>query len=208
MNDDLVQPARGFGTHPHSDMEIVTYVVQGALSHKDSMGTQATVSRGGVQFMSAGSGVRHSEHNRSNDSPLRFIQMWLVPRTRGATPAYGQYDGNEEKRKNQWEHIVSPSTSPSTKTDSPTTDTPVKINSDANMFVTELSPSKVASFSLSGNRQAYVLCIEGAVTIGGKHGEETLEQYDAAELLDGNGLSFTAGKDGTHILLFEMALSK
>ena len=78
LNDDLVQPARGFGTHPHRDMEICTYVVEGSLSHQDSMGTEETLGRGSIQFMTAGTGVRHSEHNLATDKPLRFIQMWIV----------------------------------------------------------------------------------------------------------------------------------
>ena len=76
MNDDLVQPLRGFGTHPHQDAEIMTYVVDGTLTHKDSMGNEGNVARGGIQYMSAGSGVRHSEHNHAG-SPLRFIQCWV-----------------------------------------------------------------------------------------------------------------------------------
>jgi redox-sensitive bicupin YhaK (pirin superfamily) len=80
MNDDLVQPSRGFGAHPHRDAEIVTYIVQGQLTHKDSMGTRETLGRGSVQFMTAGSGVTHSEHNLDAKHPLRFIQMWFTPR--------------------------------------------------------------------------------------------------------------------------------
>jgi redox-sensitive bicupin YhaK (pirin superfamily) len=80
MNDDLVQPSRGFGAHPHRDAEIVTYIVQGQLTHKDSMGTRETLGPGSVQFMTAGSGVTHSEHNLDAEHPLRFIQMWFTPR--------------------------------------------------------------------------------------------------------------------------------
>merc|ERR1712159_863460 len=93
MNDDLVQPARGFGTHPHRDMEIVTFVVRGSLSHQDSMGTQETLGRGSIQFMTAGRGVQHSEHNLHKSQDLRFIQMWLVPRSRGLQPSYGSLVG-------------------------------------------------------------------------------------------------------------------
>ena len=106
MNDDLVQPMRGFGTHGHRDAEICTYVINGSLTHQDSMGTEETISSGAIQFMTAGSGVRHSEHNRS-PTPLRFIQMWLTPRTRGLTPNYGSSAGSPSKRMNQWHHMVS-----------------------------------------------------------------------------------------------------
>merc|ERR1719310_477724 len=79
MNDDLVQPDRGFGMHPHRDMEILTYIVDGFLTHKDSMGTEETIGRGSIQFMTAGTGIRHSEHNLQTSTPLRFVQMWITP---------------------------------------------------------------------------------------------------------------------------------
>ena len=85
-----VQPARGFGAHPHREMEIVTYVVEGELTHQDSMGTKESLGRGSIQFMTAGTGVSHSEHNVDPTKPLRFIQMWLVPRERGLNPNYGR----------------------------------------------------------------------------------------------------------------------
>eukprot|EP00669_Euglena_mutabilis_P009765 TRINITY_DN4599_c0_g1_i1.p1 TRINITY_DN4599_c0_g1~~TRINITY_DN4599_c0_g1_i1.p1 ORF type:complete len:219 (+),score=28.73 TRINITY_DN4599_c0_g1_i1:23-658(+) len=90
LNDDVVQPHRGFGTHPHRDMEIVTYIVDGELTHQDSTGTKETLGRGSVQFMTAGSGIRHSEFNHG-DSPLRLVQMWFTPRRSGLAPAYGSH---------------------------------------------------------------------------------------------------------------------
>ena len=105
-NDDLVQPHRGFGTHPHANVEIVTYIVHGHLTHQDSMGTAETLTNGDVQFMTAGHGVRHSEHNLG-DTPLRFIQMWFSTREYGLTPNYGSMRGNPDLRHNQWHHIVS-----------------------------------------------------------------------------------------------------
>jgi redox-sensitive bicupin YhaK (pirin superfamily) len=107
LNDDLVQPRRGFGTHGHSDMEIVTLVVTGELSHADSMGSGETLGRGSIQYMSAGEGVNHSEQN-AGAVPVRFIQSWVVPRTRGAQPVYGSLPDSEARRTarhNKWEHI-------------------------------------------------------------------------------------------------------
>ena len=108
MNDDLVQGQRGFGTHPHRDVEIVTYIVEGDLTHEDSTGTEETLGRGSVQFMSAGRGIYHSEHNRK-DCPLRFIQIWINTRTRGIAPNYGGYDGQTEnakaERSNSLSHV-------------------------------------------------------------------------------------------------------
>lgn len=117
-NDDLVQPHRGFGTHPHANVEIVTYIVDGNLTHQDSMGTAETLTNGDVQFMTAGRGVRHSEHNLG-DTPLRFIQMWFTTRTYGLTPNYGSMRGNPELRHNQWHHIVSDVQSSQTMATSP-----------------------------------------------------------------------------------------
>eukprot|EP01125_Pyxidicula_operculata_P011173 TRINITY_DN3649_c0_g1_i2.p1 TRINITY_DN3649_c0_g1~~TRINITY_DN3649_c0_g1_i2.p1 ORF type:complete len:231 (-),score=35.89 TRINITY_DN3649_c0_g1_i2:63-686(-) len=136
MNDDLVQPSRGFGTHPHRNMEIVTYIVEGELTHKDSMGTDETLSRGSVQFMTAGTGVSHSEHNLNPKDPLRFIQMWIQPRKSGIEPNYGSLNVKAEdkhKRHNKWYHIVTDVLNQA--------DVPIKINQDANIYVTELDPN-------------------------------------------------------------------
>mmetsp|Transcript_25817 Transcript_25817/g.72288 ORF Transcript_25817/g.72288 Transcript_25817/m.72288 type:complete len:263 (+) Transcript_25817:177-965(+) len=111
MNDDLLQPARGFGSHGHGDAEICTYVVEGELTHQDSMGTSETLSRGAIQFMSAGKGVMHSEHNRNPEKPLRFIQMWLTPAEYDLQPNYGSASGSFEARHNKWSHMVSDSRS-------------------------------------------------------------------------------------------------
>lgn len=102
LNDDLVQPNRGFGEHPHREMEICTYIVEGQLTHQDSMGTSETLDRGAIQFMTAGKGLSHSEHNLDKAKPLRFVQMWIVPRTRGLTPNYGSSKGSLAQRTNQW----------------------------------------------------------------------------------------------------------
>ena len=133
LNDDLVQPNRGFGTHPHANMEIVTYIVDGFLTHKDTMGTAETLTNGDVQFMTAGRGIRHSEHNLNKQRPLRFIQMWFLPRRQGLPPNYGSMKGDASARRNKWHHILT-----DVRSDVDDTDVPIKINQDVNMFVTEL----------------------------------------------------------------------
>ena len=100
MNDDLVQPHRGFGEHPHRDAEICTYVVDGQLTHKDTMGTEETIGKGAIQFMTAGSGVSHSEHNHDQKNPLRFIQIWLSPRSKNLKPNYGSFTSKPADRQN------------------------------------------------------------------------------------------------------------
>lgn len=186
MNDDLVQPKRGFGAHPHQDAEICTYVVDGELTHKDSMGTKETLTRGAIQFMTAGRGITHSEHNLHTKNPLRFIQMWIRPRQYSLTPNYGSYAGNKVERKDHWAHLVSDAQAPEVNT-------PIKIQQDANIFVTELSEGKTVDFHLRAGRQAYLLCIEGNVKITGSNGQEVdLTRHDAAELFGELQLSFTS----------------
>jgi quercetin 2,3-dioxygenase len=107
LNDDRVAPGQGFPTHPHRDMEILTYVLAGELEHKDSMGNVGVVGPGGVQYMSAGTGVRHSEFNHSSDSELHLVQMWVVPVKAGLAPRYGQKDFTLEDRRGKWLHVAS-----------------------------------------------------------------------------------------------------
>ena len=199
-NDDLVQPSRGFGTHPHRDAEIATYIVSGQLTHKDSTGTSETLGRGGVQFMTAGTGVRHSEHNRNGGAPLRFIQLWFSPRASGLPPRYGSCAGDAAARRDKWAHLVGDVADASR---SP----PVKFNADANIFVTELGAGSKLPFALQAGRQAYVLQLEGDAAVSGAHGEATLAQHDGAELVGPSELSFKAGAKGAHVLLIEMAAS-
>ncbi|CAK9062791.1 unnamed protein product [Durusdinium trenchii] len=199
MNDDLVQGERGFGEHPHRDMEIMTFIVDGYLTHKDSMGTEETLGRGSVQFMTAGTGIYHSEHNLSKE-PLRFIQCWVVPRSRGLKPHYGSAAGNEEltgARRDQWCHLVSDVMGSMT--------TPVKINQDCNVFVTELSAGVASkALAIGKDRQAYLLCMEGEIKLAG----QDLQRHDAAEIKGPFELEVLSGKSGAYLLVFEMALTR
>jgi len=207
VNDDLVQPSRGFGTHPHANQEIVTYIVEGELTHQDSMGTKESLGRGSVQFMTAGTGVRHSEHNLSEDKPLRFIQTWITPSRNNLPPNYGSSVGDEAMRwKNQWQHLVS-------SVDNKGTEATVQINQDCNAYSSELEMGKTITVPVSEGRMAYMIALEGSVKVG----DVVLERHDAAEITPlsnaGNGaLDVTSvaveraehGKDVAHVLLFEM----
>jgi len=195
MNDDLVQPHRGFGIHPHANMEIVTYIVEGELTHKDSMGSGETLSRGAVQFMSAGSGVRHSEHNLG-DKPLRFIQMWFHPAERGLEPNYGSFAGDAEARRDKLHHLVS-----DVRGD---IKTPVQVHQDLNIWTCELSKGESIDFKLNPGRQGYLLSVEGSLECSGEHGSGTLLRHDAAELHGTNVLKIVGGDNGSHFLLLEM----
>eukprot|EP00961_Rhodomonas_salina_P024713 332811-Rhodomonas_salina.1 len=134
------------------------------------MGNGETLGRGSIQFMTAGTGVTHQEHNRNARNPLRFIQMWITPSARGLDPNYGSMRGDEMKkaRNNAWAHLVSDTKNEAT--------TPVKINADANIHVTELSPASSLDFNLGSDRQAYLLCVEGSADVVGARVEENLVQ--------------------------------
>lgn len=200
MNDDLVQPARGFGKHPHRDMEIITFVVDGQLTHKDSMGAEESLGRGSIQFMTAGRGVEHSEHNLQKDHHLRFIQSWVVPRAMGLPPNYGSMPGTAaaaQARKDKWAQLVGDVAAGG--------NAPVKINQDCNVFVTELSPGVAAPpLEILPGRQAYLLCVEGALS---SPDGAALRMHDAAEVKGPTMLELAAGREGAMALVFEMALT-
>ena len=138
INDDLVAPQTGFSTHPHQNMEIISYLVNGELTHGDSMGNKSTITRGHVQYMSAGTGVYHNEQN-FGDETLRFLQIWILPDRAGHNPNYGDYRFSMEDRHNKWQHMVS----------SKEGDAPIKINQDANIYSLELDKGNEISFPVS-----------------------------------------------------------
>lgn len=195
MNDDLVQPQVGFGEHPHRDMEILTYIVQGQLTHADSMGSSETLGKGAVQFMTAGSGIYHSEQNASKE-PCRFIQSWVTPRTRGLPPKYGSFAGDAAARHNRWHLVAGPQGSAA----------PILIEQDAYLSVAELDASSEVNVELKEGQQAYMLCVEGSTTVTGKGitTATSLEMHDAAEMYGPSNITLTAGTRGGHFLMFTM----
>ena len=202
MNDDLVQPNRGFGTHGHGNMEIATYIVHGSLTHNDSMGTAETLGRGAVQFMTAGTGISHSEHNLDKTTPLRFIQMWITPRRKNLPPNYGSFTSDESDRKNRFFHLVGDVADASAATPM------IRVNQDVNIHVAEIEPGTTVSYQVAADRQAYVLCVEGdavGVSTGDGAATSSLGQYDAAEVHGNVTLSFTPTSATGHILVVEMA---
>ena len=164
INDDLVNPHTGFDTHPHRDMEIISYVVDGELTHGDSMGNKSTLKRGDVQYMSAGTGVYHSEHNLG-EKIARFLQIWILPDKNGHKPNYGEYRFEWNARKNKWLHMVSSNEGHAI----------VKVNQDVNIFALELEENNEIDYSVEVGRQAYLVQIEGKSKINGI----TLNERDA-----------------------------
>jgi redox-sensitive bicupin YhaK (pirin superfamily) len=200
LNDDLVQPHRGFGEHPHRDMEIITYVVNGEISHRDSMGQSESLGRGSIQFMTAGTGVRHSEYN-AGDIPARFIQTWIVPSSYGLKPNYGSFRGSPDTIKNELHHLVSDVKDTSIHT-------PVQVNQDVDAYAAELDLGKKVVYEFAPSRQAYLVCLEGSITVNGN----ALDRYDACEITDGHGsleiestkTETTENGDLAHFLMFVM----
>lgn len=187
INDDLVKPGTGFGVHPHRDMEIVTYVVDGELTHGDSMGNKETIGRGHVQYMSAGTGVLHSEYNLGGEM-LRFLQIWILPDANGYKPNYGDHRFNWDDRVNKWLNIVSPQNG----------DAKIKIHQDASIYVVELDEGKSIDFEVGKDRQAYLVQIEGDSKIN----SEELGARDALEIIE-EDIVINA-KTKSHILVIEM----
>ncbi len=187
VNDDLVQSQTGFPTHPHRDMEIISYVIDGELTHGDSMGNQNTISRGHVQYMSAGTGIRHSEYNWGSQT-ARFLQIWILPDQKGYQPNYGDYRYTWADRHNQWLNIVS----------GPNGQAPVKIHQDANIYVLELEAGRAIDFVVESGRQAYLIQIEGTAQVNGIG----LGARDAAEIVE-EPITLQAVAQ-SHVIVIEM----
>lgn len=189
INDDLIAANTGFDTHPHRDMEIVSYVVDGELSHADNMGNEHTLTRGEVQYMSAGTGVFHSEHNRG-DVTTRILQTWVIPDKKGYEPAYGDHRFKWDERKDHWLHMVSPKDG----------NAPIKVNQDVNYYALTLEAGGEASFPIENGRQAYLVLIEGLSDING----HSLVERDGLETI-GEDIQIKA-LEKSHYLLIEMAV--
>eukprot|EP00300_Choanocystis_sp_HF-7_P004567 c13549_g1_i1.p1 GENE.c13549_g1_i1~~c13549_g1_i1.p1 ORF type:complete len:271 (+),score=44.37 c13549_g1_i1:40-852(+) len=197
LNDDLVQPLRGFGQHPHENMEIVTYVVSGELTHEDSKGNRESLNPGSVQFMTSGTGIQHSEHNLIPNEPLRFIQTWILPRTRNLAPNYGSVKATPQtarRSRNKWSHLCSDILGAAS--------TPVKINQDCNMYASVLDVAAVVEMPIGPKRQAYVICIEGSCLV---NDSIELFAHDALEVVGEITVKFSAETELGHLLMFEMA---
>lgn len=190
LNDDIIHPKSGFNTHPHNNMEIISYIIEGEISHKDSMGNKEVLKRGEVQYLSAGTGITHAEYNEHTSKDLRLLQIWIIPPKRDLTPLYGSYKFKELESKNHFLNIVS----------SYAGHAKIKIHQDVNIYVTQLDKSKSLEFYLNDNRQIYFVQIEGTSTINGV----TLHHGDAMKIKDENYLCIHAVSN-SHFLFIEMS---
>jgi quercetin 2,3-dioxygenase len=190
INEDRVAPGKGFGTHPHRDMEIISYVLEGALAHKDSMGTGSVIRPGDVQKMSAGTGVLHSEFNPSPQEPVHFLQIWIEPNERGIAPSYEQKSFSGEEKQGRLRLIASPEA----------TEGSVKIHQDARVYAAVLDDGDTVSYALPQDRRAYVHVARGAVQLNGS----ALSAGDGAKVSDEQQLRLSDG-NAAEILLFDLA---
>ena len=170
INEDRVQPGKGFGTHAHSDMEIISYVLEGELAHRDSMGNHGVVGPGGVQFMSAGTGVRHSEFNNDPERALHLVQMWVLPGTMGQAPSYGQMDFTIDDRRNRWLTIVSGESA---------VEAPIRITQAATFAVARVEGEMLVR-EFAPQRYAFLFVADGSVEVNG----ESLQKGDAVRAFD------------------------
>ncbi len=191
INDDLVQPGTGFDTHPHKNMEILSYVIDGELTHADSMHNQETLTRGQVQYMSAGTGVYHSEYNMG-DTVLRFLQIWILPDKEGYKPNYGDFRFELHDRENRWMPVA-------TRYNNPESQAPISVHADVNVYAAMLDKGRKLDFAVGRGRQAYLVLIDGRAEING----QTLGRRDALEIVE-EDIHITAD-DNAHMLVIEMA---
>lgn len=194
LNDDTVKQMTGFDTHPHKNMEIISYVIDGELTHADSMHNERTLKRGQVQYMSAGTGVYHSEHNRGVDV-LRFLQIWILPDADGYRPNYGDCRFEMAEREDRWLPIAA-------KYHDENSDAPIRVHADINMYASVISKGKSLDFEVRKDRQAYLVLIEGEAGVGGirMHARDALEITEEKIAID--------AVDTAHVLLIEMAKSR
>jgi redox-sensitive bicupin YhaK (pirin superfamily) len=189
INEDFVQPGHGFPTHGHRDMEIITYILQGALEHRDSMGNGSIIRRGDAQRMSAGSGVTHSEANPSPNAPVHLLQIWIIPSEQDLTPEYEEKKFSDEEKSNQLRLIVSPDGSEGS----------VRIHQDAKVFASLLDEGKEVAHALADGRSAWLQVAAGSVTLN----DVALKQGDGAAASQESSLRITA-QEPAEILLFDL----
>ena len=190
INEDRVQAGQGFGTHPHRDMEIISYVLEGELGHQDSLGTGSVIRPGDVQRMSAGTGVRHSEMNNSPTSPVHFLQIWLMPERRGVPPQYEQKRFEPAEKQGRLRLVASRDGRQGS----------VSVNQDVDLYAGLFKAGERTRLDLRPGRHAWIQVARGEVTVNG----ETLHQGDGAAVSDESTLEITSTADA-EVLVFDLA---
>lgn len=189
VNEDRVQPGRGFGTHGHQNMEIITYVLEGQLEHRDSLGTGSIIHKGEFQRMSAGTGVQHSEFNPSQAEPVHLYQIWLLPNEKGLRPSYEQRMFSEKEKQGRLLLVASPDD-----------DGSLMIHQDARIFLSTFSPNKEIRYELQPGRHAWLQVLRGLVELNG----QPLATSDGAAVSDEARITVHAN-DPAEVMLFDLA---
>jgi quercetin 2,3-dioxygenase len=189
FNDDIVAPQKGFGAHPHRDMEIVSIVLKGQLQHEDNTGNREVLKPGEIQRMTAGTGIIHSEVNPSADEAVNFLQLWFLPEKQGLTPSYEQKGYDLQAMKNRLLPIVS---------NKEQQDSTAHIHQDLTLYLSELDAGKTVTFTQESGRRIYLFVIEGEVTLNQEH---TLGKRDAARLTETTELTIASAKGASFMLI-------
>jgi redox-sensitive bicupin YhaK (pirin superfamily) len=189
INEDRIEPSQGFGTHPHKDMEIVTYIIDGALEHQDSMGNGSVIRAGDLQRMTAGTGVFHSEFNHSTEVPVHLLQIWILPGETSLQPGYEQQHFGREDKLNQWRLVASRDGRDSSMT----------IHQAVDLYATVLEADSELHHRFSANRSGYLQMVSGSLSVNG----ETLEEGDGVAIRDADSVTVHAKHDA-EVILFDM----
>ncbi len=189
INDDVVQPGMGFGTHPHQDMEIFTYILQGALEHKDSMGSGSVIRPGDVQMMSAGTGIRHSEFNPSKAELVHLLQIWIVPDKRGVQPRYQEVHFNQDEKRGQLRLIISPDSANGS----------LNVYQDVRVYAGLFDGNESTELTLAVNRFAYVHVASGSLELNGVR----MNAGDGARVRQETKLHFANGENA-EVLVWDL----
>jgi quercetin 2,3-dioxygenase len=190
INEDKVTPGQGFGTHGHRDMEIISYVLEGALEHKDSIGTGSVIRPGDVQRMSAGTGIQHSEFNASTTEPVHFLQIWILPEQKGIEPGYEQKTFSQEEKRSTLRLVGS----------CDGRDGSISIHQDVNLYATALQKGDEVSHTFVNGRVAWLQVVRGAVQLN----DQTLTNGDGAAITQEAIIKLRGAADNTEALLFDM----
>lgn len=190
MNEDRVAPGQGFGTHPHADMEIVTYVLSGALEHRDSMGNGEVLHPGEFQRMTAGTGITHSEFNPSKSEPVHLYQIWLYPERKGLTPSYEQRSFAASERRNRWQLVASRDADEGS----------LMIHQDARIHLADLEQGTELGYSLGAGRHAWLQVLRGTLVVEGA----ALRAGDGLAVSDEAGFTLRTATEPAEVMLFDL----
>jgi quercetin 2,3-dioxygenase len=190
INDDRVAPAAGFGTHAHRDMEIITYVLDGALEHRDSLGTGSVIRAGDLQKMSAGTGIRHSEFNASPTEPVHFLQIWVVPERPGLPPSYQQIHFKPEDRQGRLQRVAA----------NESRDDVIRVHQDVQLYLTDVAAGQKVTHALDAKRHAWVQVARGTITVNGQR----LQAGDGISISNETQLELTSESQGEAVV-FDLA---